>query len=41
MKLWVFHEIEFQLKGSEKGVFYGAASHFELFLKHRKSENNY
>ena len=41
MKLWVFHDIEFQPKGSEKGVFYGAASHFDFFLKHRKPEKSY
>lgn len=41
MKLWVFHDIDFQPKGSEKGVFYGAASHFDFFLKHRKPEKSY
>ena len=38
MKLWVFHDAEFQPKGSEKGISAGAASHFDYFLKHRKPE---
>ena len=38
MKLWVFHDNEFQPKGSDKGVSGGAASHFEYFLEHRKKE---
>ncbi len=40
MKLWVFHDVEFQPKGSEKGISAGAATHFEYFLKHRKPEKS-
>ena len=40
MKLWVFHDVEFQPKGSEKGISFGSASHFDYFLKHRKPEKS-
>ncbi len=40
MKLWVFHDVEFQPKDSEKGISAGAATHFEYFLKHRKPEKS-
>ncbi len=38
MKLWIFHDAEFQPKDSEKGVSGGSASHFEYFLEQRKKE---